>query len=140
LVDREVFERRLARLETLLRDLRRLAGTERSAYLADRGLQAQAERWLHLAAECALDLAHHLISDRGWRTPDSYRDAFRVLQEEGVLGTELLRSMEGWAGLRNVLVHVYLDVDHGRLYDILREDLDGLADFARALARAVRDS
>ena len=64
MVDRDVFDRRLAKLETLLRDLRSLSKVERAAFLSDRALQAQAERWLQLAAECALDLAHHLIADR----------------------------------------------------------------------------
>ena len=59
MVDRDVLDRRLAKLEALLRDLRELARVERERFLADRGLQAQAERWLQLAAECTLDLAHH---------------------------------------------------------------------------------
>ncbi|MGH7337257.1 MAG: DUF86 domain-containing protein, partial [Myxococcota bacterium] len=64
----------------MLRDLRSLPANERARFLADRGLQAQAERWLQLAAECAIDLAHHLIADRGWKTPASYREAFEILR------------------------------------------------------------
>lgn len=135
MVDLEIFQRRLARLEELLRDLRGLASTPRDRYLGDHGKQAQAERWLHLAAECVLDLAHHLISDRGWRAPSSYRDAVRVLAENGVLEPELGRQMELWAGLRNVLVHLYLDVDHATIFDILQSDLDQLERFARAVSR-----
>lgn len=44
MVDRDVFERRLARIELLLRDLRALARIERERFLAD------------LAAQCALSL------------------------------------------------------------------------------------
>lgn len=100
MVDREVFDRRLAGLEQLLRDLRGLARSGRAQFLRDRGLQARAERWLQLAAESVLDLANHLISERGWRTPDSYRDSIRVLAEEGVLGEQLASRIEAWAGLR----------------------------------------
>jgi len=137
LVDREVFDRRLGRLEQLLRDLRVLAAHEREAFLGDRALQAQAERWLHLAAECALDITNHLIADRGWRTPNTYRDAFRVLREEGVVTDDLAGRLEGWAGLRNVLVHLYLDVDHERLWEVLAGGLDDLEAFAAAVADAV---
>jgi uncharacterized protein YutE (UPF0331/DUF86 family) len=136
LVDREVFDQRLAKLEELLRDLRLLARHDREHFLADRGLQAQAERWLQLCAECALDLAHHLIAERGWKTPATYREAFEILRSEGVLDAELAEQMQGWAGLRNVLAHLYLEVDHARLYAILRDDLDQLERYARALARA----
>jgi uncharacterized protein YutE (UPF0331/DUF86 family) len=137
LVDREVFDRRLSRLEQLLADLRRLARSDRAVFLGDRALQAQAERWLYLAAECALDLAHHLISDRGWKTPATYREAFQVLQSEGVLDRALALSMQQWAGLRNVLAHLYLDVDHERLHAVLRDDLDSLARYAAAMQRAL---
>ncbi len=105
-------------------------------FLADRALQAQAERWLYLAAECALDLASHLIADKGWQTPVTYREAFRTLEQRGVLPPDLTKKMEGWAGLRNVLVHMYLDVDHATIHEILRNDLDELEAFARAVAGA----
>jgi uncharacterized protein YutE (UPF0331/DUF86 family) len=137
LVDREVFDRRLSRLEGVLRDLRQLAVTDRTTFLSDRGLQAQAERWLYLAAECALDLAHHLISDRGWKTPASYREAFQILGSEGVLQPVLAETMERWAGLRNVLAHLYLDVDQGRLHEILTGELDSLEEYSAALSRTV---
>ena len=134
MVDREVFDRRLAGLEELLRYLRRMAQGDEEAFLADPALQAQAERWLHLAAESCLDLAHHLIADRGWRTPETYRDAFLVLQEEEVLNEEMAERMAAWAGLRNVLVHLYLDVDHALVWRTLVEDLDDLEKYAAAIA------
>ena len=135
LVDREVFDRRLARLEGLIKDLRGIAGVEESQFHQDRGLQAQAERWTHLAIECCLDLANHLIADRGWRAPDSYRAAFLALADEDVIGAELAAQMASWAGLRNILVHLYLDVDHQRLHTILGAELDQLVAFALAMQR-----
>jgi uncharacterized protein YutE (UPF0331/DUF86 family) len=137
LVDRETFDRRLAKLEQLLRDLRGFATVDEGAFLRDRGLQAQAERWLHLAAECCVDLAHHLIADRGWRTPATYREAFEILRDEGVLRAELAAQMSGWAGLRNVLVHLYLDVDHALLHRVITLELDQLEQYARSLATFV---
>ena len=136
MVDREVFDRRLARLEELLRDLRRLAASDPDLYRKDPGLQAQAERWLQLAAECVLDLANHLISERGWRTPETYRDSIRILAEERVLDEELASRLEAWVGLRNVLVHLYLDVDHETIWEILTNDLGDLEAFAAAVAAA----
>lgn len=139
MVDREVFERRLAKLEELLRDLRTLAVVDREPFLRDRGLRAQAERWLQLAAECALDLAHHLIADRGWKTPSTYREAFEILRAEGVIDAALAEQMQAWAGLRNVLTHLYLEVDHARLHEILRGELGQLERYAAALTRSLSE-
>ncbi len=134
MVDRNVFERRLTKLEQLIADLRPLATMERSVFLADHRAQSLAERWLHLAAECSLDLANHLIADSGWTSPGSYRETFQILARRGVLTPELASEMEGWAGLRNVLVHLYLEVDHGILFDILSGDLGQLEAYAAAVA------
>lgn len=139
MVDREVVERRLGRLETLLVDLEAVAARPRPEFLSNRGLQAQAERWTHLAVETCIDLANHLIADRGWESPQTYRDTFQVLQSRGVLESKLAEQMAGWAGLRNVLVHLYMDVDHERLHQILAEELDDLRRFARALNEAIED-
>lgn len=133
MVDRETFELRLGKLEEVLLDLRRLAKVERRRFLEDRGLQAQAERWLQLAAECVVDLAFQLIADRGWPTPDTKREAFETLERQGVISAELAEALAGWAGLRNVLVHLYLRIDHEQLYRTLTGELDQLEDFARAL-------
>ena len=136
MVDREAFRLRLARLEELLSELRAVAALEQTAFLADSRVRAAAERWLQLTAECALDLAHHFISDQGWRTPGSYRDAFRILAEHGILTAEHCAQLEGWAGLRNVLVHMYMAVDYEQLWRILREDLREIEEFGVRISEA----
>lgn len=136
MVDHEVFARRLAKLEQLLIKLRKAAGCELEAFLADDDLQTKVERWLHLAIECCQDLASHLIAERGWGASPTYREAFTTLAKRDVLSTELARQMEGWAGLRNVLVHVYLDVDHVLIHQTLSEELGQLEAYATAITAA----
>lgn len=137
MVDRDVLDRRLGRLEEVVADLRSLQARGRAEVLGDRGLLAQLERWLHLAGECAADIAQHVIADQGWATPGTYREAFVRLREYGVIDEDLARRMAGWAGLRNVVVHAYLDLDHERLLDAL-DELDDLEHFAAAVAAWVR--
>ncbi len=139
MVDREVLDRRLARIEELLGRLREMAGVPRERYLRDAGLQAQAERWLQLCAESVLDVAAHVIADSGLRTPTTYRESFQILAESDVLEAALAKQMERWAGLRNVLVHLYLDVDQDILYDILQNDLGQVEAFVQAVVRSVGD-
>ncbi|RME19645.1 MAG: DUF86 domain-containing protein [Deltaproteobacteria bacterium] len=137
MVDREVFDRRLEKVEHLLVQLRTLAEVDKSTFLKDEGLKAQCERWLHLVAEACIDLANHLIADRGWPAPGSYRESFSTLAERGVIDEELSERMERWASLRNVLVHMYMDIDHEILFEILKNDLDQIEKFARQMAEFV---
>ena len=135
MVEADVLDRRLQRLEQAIADLSGIASIERGTFISDRGLQAQAERWTQVAVEACIDLANHLIADRAWTTPATYRDAFLILAEHGVIDESAAARMAGWAGLRNILVHLYLDVDHARLHEILATELDELRSFAAAVDR-----
>ncbi|MGI9081306.1 MAG: type VII toxin-antitoxin system HepT family RNase toxin [Thermoleophilaceae bacterium] len=99
------------------------------------GDRAFAGRYLvQVSAQVCIDMANHVIASSGWRTPADFRDAFTVLEEEGVLDAELAERMRALAGLRNRLVHVYEDVDDRIVYDSLSEGLSDLSSFSRAIA------
>lgn len=102
---------RLARLEEYVRLLEGFRGRD----LADPYARLSLERAFHLAAEASLDSAEMLISRRGWRKPENYKDVVRVLAESGVLPPDFAREFEGVASLRNLLVHDYTRIDHVRL-------------------------
>lgn len=95
----------------------------------------------HLVQTCAqicIDLAQHVIAADGHRVPRDYGDAFRVLAEVGVLESRLAERMVALAGARNVIVHLYVEVDDELLAAAVRGGgLDDLSDFARAVARLV---
>jgi uncharacterized protein YutE (UPF0331/DUF86 family) len=57
-----------------------------------------------------------------------------VLAEEGVLGPQLAERLKRWMAFRNVLVHFYVNLDHGRTFDAIRDDLGDLEQFSAALA------
>lgn len=61
-----------------------------------------------------------------------------VLRDEGLLPDALSRRLERWMGLRNVLVHFYFDLDHGRTFDAIDHDLGDLEQFAVCMARLLR--
>jgi len=60
-----------------------------------------------------------------------------VLAEEGVIDKDLAERLKEWMGFRNVLVHLYLEIDHGRSYRAIQEDLGDLERFASNMARLI---
>jgi uncharacterized protein YutE (UPF0331/DUF86 family) len=138
MVDRDVLSARLSALAGYLAELRPFATLRREEYVREPALHHLAERYLHLACECVLDITQHLISDQGYRQSDNYKDAIEVLEEEGLLAPDLAERLKRWMGFRNVLVHLYLEIDHGKSYDAIRDDLDDLEEFARAMTRLLR--
>ena len=114
---------------------------DEAAFLADAAVYDLADRYLHLAAEAAIDLANHWIADARLRTPETNRDAFSVLEEAGEISSGLAERLRGWAGFRNVLVHQYANIDHRIAYRAIRDDLGDLHAFRRwALEKAEGDA
>lgn len=138
MVDRDVLSARLNALEGYSKELRAFRKIPEARYVEEPALHHLAERYLHLASEAVLDITHHVISDQGLRQAENYRDAMRVLAEEGLIGQELAERLEEWMGFRNVLVHLYLDIDHARTWAFIQDDLEDLDRFAAAMAALLR--
>jgi uncharacterized protein YutE (UPF0331/DUF86 family) len=60
-----------------------------------------------------------------------------VLYEAGLVSEDLTKRLQQMARFRNLLVHVYWKIDYGRLYTVIRDDLDDLRLFASAMAQLV---
>lgn len=133
MADREVVVRRLRELDRRLGELRRLRATGNAeAYRHELPLQAQVERHLQSALQAVIDVASHLAAQESARTPEDYGDTFVVLADEGLITASLGERLRRAAGMRNVLVHGYAEIDH----DIVWESLDQLEDL-REFAAAV---
>lgn len=131
MVDREIFSRRLDALDLYLERVERLGGVPEAEFAETPAIYDLAERYLHLAMEAAIDLANHWIADRALRTPESNRDAFSVLEENGEIEAALAERLRGWAGFRNILVHQYVNIDHRIVYRAIQDDLDDLVALRR---------
>lgn len=132
MVDPEVVRRRLRELDRRLGRLRAIRQSGEDAFGSDEALQAQAERHLQLAIQAALDVANHIVAQESSDTPEDYASIFTALGSTGVIDTEIAGRLRRAAGLRNVLVHAYLDVDPRIVWRSL-EDLGDLERFAAAV-------
>ncbi|GMV39873.1 MAG: hypothetical protein AMXMBFR64_15890 [Myxococcales bacterium] len=107
-------------------------GSDRETWLKVRGA-------LEVSGQCAIDLALHIVATRRLGMPQTYRDAFKLLAGAGVIDARLAGELEAWAGLRNVLAHVYTSLDLERLHSALGETAP-LRAFAVIAARELNDA
>ena len=123
MVNKAILAERLERLREYLEILETVQQYDMKRFAQDPFVHGTAERYLHLAIECLLDIGNHVISDRGYPKPESYADIFRILAEKQILPDELLDELSGMAAFRNVLVHDYLRLDREKVYHILMEKM-----------------
>ena len=131
MTDPELVAKRLAYIETCVRQLQTLARPERLA--EDVKDERFVEHTLQLAIQAAIDVASHILSDDRLGEPETSRDVFRLLGRTGILPLALTARLEDMAGFRNMVVHGYLDVDLGIVRDIVDNHLDDLLQFATAI-------
>ena len=131
MTDAELVAKKLAFIETCVRELRTLSRPER---LADDVRERRfVEHTLQLAIQAALDVASHVVSEERLGEPETNRDVFRLLGRSGMVRAELAQRLERMAGFRNVVVHLYQEVDLGILKDVVENRLDDLVAFAAAI-------
>ncbi len=108
-------------------------------------LEQDTEAWLkvkgamELAVQCSIDLALALLSQRALGVPETYREAFTLLTRAGLIEPDLATQMGDWAGLRNILVHIYTSLDLDRLHEALRKT-EPLKQFRAIAARLLIDT
>lgn len=123
MVDQDKVEGLIRHLRQYLTYLRELASMTETKFLADPHAIGSARYYLTVAIEACLDIAGHLIASEGLRAPHDYKDTFRVLNEAGILPNDATITMQSLAGLRNLLVHVYWDVDDTMIHASLQSEL-----------------
>lgn len=133
MVDKPLILRKLAEMEGYLTQVREYAGISPEAYLADWKVQRIVERTLQMMIELCVDIANHIISDKGYRIPEGYADTFKVLFEEGILQEDLFKIMEKMTKFRNIVVHHYDKVDEEIVVGILKGHLDDFLPFRDAV-------
>jgi len=83
--------------------------------------------------ETCLDIANHIVSDRGYRAPVSYADIFKVLGENNLLDKKIVDRMEKMAKFRNILVHQYEKIEAEIIVGILKKKFGDFDQFKKAV-------
>jgi uncharacterized protein YutE (UPF0331/DUF86 family) len=84
---------------------------------------------LQMAIQNCIDIAAHIVSDEGLGVPGSTNEMFYLLEEQGLLGHQLVEKMVKAVGFRNLVVHEYGKVDLKQVFDIAYTGVEDLQAF-----------
>ena len=136
--DRETLLKKLTYLRRTLERLHTQRKLTEEQFLADTMLQSAVERLLQTALESVFDSARLLVTIYNLRNTKDAREAIEILGLKGLLPEELVSHLTEAKKFRNVLVHVYADVDPHIVYRQLMDGFPDLEWFSRCLAQHLK--
>lgn len=128
-------ERKLTRIRRLVDQLIALGPFDRARLDTDTVATLAAERILTLLVDLAFATNGHVTVAVLKQAPDSYRESFLLAAEAGLIDRALARDLAPSAGMRNALVHAYLDVDYDKVALALEVAPDLFAKYVRQVAQ-----
>ena len=108
--------RRIDRVLKAIERLDRLVGMGLEG-LVERDLAPMLEREVEVTIQGLLDIGEYIVSAMGWEPPSRYSEIGEILARHGVVGSEDGEVLARLARLRNLIVHVYADIDLGLLFE-----------------------
>lgn len=85
------------------------------------------------ACEAALDIGKHLIRREKLGIPQSARDVFTLLAQDGWINTVLADKLKRMVGFRNIAVHDYQALQLPILISIIEMHLNEFLEYSQAL-------
>ena len=129
MVDQELINKKLQELERYQLQLNCRQGITPAKLEENLELLWAIQHGLQLSIQIILDIGNHILSEAKISV-NEYADIFPALAKLGVIPADYAQSVKGMAGLRNLLVHEYTDVDEAMLIDIINNRLDDFTVFS----------
>lgn len=123
LISKRVVVDRMALVQELLEDIRRLPLADRDRFFADRRNLWCAESCLRRSLEALLDIGRHILAKGFAAAVTEYKEVARKLETCGVLSPDEADLLCLLAGYRNRLVHFYHEISTDELYQICATQL-----------------
>jgi uncharacterized protein YutE (UPF0331/DUF86 family) len=106
---------------------------EQDAFLRDVDRQESILFNIQMAVQNCIDIAAHIISEKGWGVPGSTTEMFYVLEKNSYLDGNITRKMVKAIGFRNLIVHEYGKLELEQVYKIAHNDINDLNDYLQAI-------
>lgn len=84
---------------------------------------------LQTAIQALIDIANHLCARLRLKVGDNSSECVRALEQYGLLSQARATQYAKMIRFRNLLVHLYGEVDDRRVYEIVEDNLDDLRMF-----------
>lgn len=88
---------------------------------------------MQTAVECCANIAEHIIFGLDLGNPTTSKELFPILTQHDIVDSQLAKKLQDAVGLRNILVHLYRQVNLAILVNSATVGLNDLREFAKAI-------
>jgi uncharacterized protein YutE (UPF0331/DUF86 family) len=131
--------RKLRAMRRLLDELHRLGAIDADRFAREFTTQLIVERIVSQLVDLAAGINTHVVTVEVGESPADVRRSFDAVADLGVIDRDLAERLAPSAGLRNVLVHAYVDLDLARLVAAVPLASEQYTEYVRQVARWVAD-
>lgn len=132
--DRATISARLRAMRETLTALEALRSIDANTLGAEPLTRAAAERLIQVVVDLSVDINAHLVTSETGAAPRTGHDSFLAVAAIGAISEDLAERLAPSAGLRNILVHRYVDIRTDLVAGAIPTVLDGFADYVRQTA------
>ena len=127
--------KKLQKLEQVIRMLEMEKATPLEEFLENTEKQFAVMHALVLGIEVVTDVGNYLLANEFNKSADTYEKIIGSLKNVGVISTELFENSKGMTGFRNLLIHVYEDVEPERVFEYLQKAPEQFRQYARSFQK-----
>lgn len=110
-IRRHSITERLKEIDRIVQELAQYQTTTLATLERDLSRRWIIERGLIAAAALVLDIADHILTEEFSTYTASYEESLKALQTHQVISPALYQQIKGLGGFRNILVHLYQEID-----------------------------
>lgn len=132
-LNQDLIRNRCREITESVERLEKIGLMSREAFLQDQDVRDIAAYRLLIAIEAALNICYHISSKHLKRVPENYADCFQLVGEAGIIPADLTVKLQRMARFRNMLVHVYWQIDEESLYAIIKDHLNDLRKYCESV-------
>lgn len=130
-IDKDIILKRFKKMDSLLQNLNEIKKKEEEKFISNYLLYLSAQRALETCINICIDIGNHILSLNKNGIPETYSEIFIELSKLGIIDKSLKEKLIKMTKFRNLLGHLYMDIDNKKIYEILQENLEDFNEFKK---------
>jgi len=127
------------RIRTSIKDIRKYTAAEVEEFLQEPSLIDSTKYKLLIAIEGCIAICNHFTSRMGEQIPNSYSECFEILYKLNIITEDLTQKLIKMAKFRNLLIHIYWEVEAKKIYEITKKDLADIEEYLDQIGQFLKE-